>query len=322
MRLAVIVPAPTLQLGGVQRFATELVRALGAHADVVPFRVHPAGGQSRVRAAIDGWSALRTAHRADRFDAVLTTFHWPARLWPVPTYGVVHDLRPWRQSPRWHPRLVAQRLVCSTWQATLVPSAHVGEDVERLLGGPRVLEIGEGADHLPLVPAQHPRDRIVVLGGRAAHKRVALGAAAAATAARRLGCGPPVVVGGAAQSLPADVERMTSPSDQELAALFARARVAVAATAYEGFGLAVAEALHAGVPVVWCRDSTLGALVGDGGVCAAPEVTALTEAVLRAWAHGAELVRAAQQAVSPHTWDATAQRVMAAVTSGVRTSPT
>jgi glycosyltransferase involved in cell wall biosynthesis len=300
VRLAVILPAETTRTGGVQRFGSELTQALSDCAQVATFRVHPEPGAGRVGALLSGAAALRAAHRRAPFDAVLTTFHWPPRLWSVPTYGVIHDLRPWREGSRRQPHLVAQRAICATWSVVLVPSTHVAEDVRTLLGRPAVV-IGEGADHLPPGPASATRDRIVVLGGGAPHKRTELATAAAVRAAAVLGCRPPLVIGGAAQRI-SGAEYVESPDDSTLAGLLATGRVAVTATSYEGFGLAVAEALHAGAPVAWCRDGTLAQLVDGGGLASDPDERALSEAVVRLWQEGRAPSDRARAAVADRTW--------------------
>lgn len=304
MRLAVILPAATARAGGVQRFGSELTRALSGCADLTTFQVHPQPGGGRVSAVRSGTRALRAAHRRAPFDAVLTTFHWPPRLWGVPTYGVIHDLRPWRDGSRLQPHLLAQRAICATWTAVLVPSTHVAEDVRSLLGRAAVV-IGEGADHLPAGPAFPARDRIVVLGGRAPHKRTALATAAALRAAAALRCGPPLVLGGSPERIEG-AEYVESPDDSTLAGLLATARVAVTATAYEGFGLAVAEALHAGTPIAWCRDGTLAQLVDGGGLASDPDVSSLSESVVRVWQEAPALSDRARLAVADRTWSTVA----------------
>ena len=64
--------------------------------------------------------------------------------------------------------------------------------------------------------------------------------------------------------------------------LYARARVAVIASRYEGFGLPAVEALAAGVPLLATRTGGIVEVAGDAAVLIDPDSpTALAEALYR-----------------------------------------
>jgi glycosyltransferase involved in cell wall biosynthesis len=125
-----------------------------------------------------------------------------------------------------------------------------------------------------------------------------------------LGCD--VVVLGASGSAPAAgvrvVERYT---DAELATFLEGGRVFVAPSQYEGFGLAVGEAMRFGVPVVYADDCPMQDLVGDGGLGARPNVSAMTEAIERLWERADAAGEQARAQVAGFTWARTAERILA-----------
>lgn len=315
MRLAVIMPAATAQWGGVQRFAAEIVPALEQLVEVETFRVHQAAGGSRLSGLGRGVVTLSSRHRRQPFDAVFTTFHWPPKLWPIPTYGVIHDLRATLEKPatRGHTQRLVQRSISRTWRRVLVPTEHVAADVRRVLGLSRVSVIGEGTDHLDRHHGQGiTADRVVVLGGRASHKRTTLGLDAGVRVANAADA-QLVILGADPVTGSSDAMWIPSPTDDELAAVLQRARVVLAPTSYEGFGLAVGEALRAGAPVVYCRDSTLASLVGDAGIAAAPDAEDLAAAGLTAWHQHDVLSVRAHYRVRELTWSCAASALLGVI---------
>lgn len=318
MRLALVLPSQGVRMGGVQRFGVELADALDDHADVRRFRLHPQPGGSRSRALVAGIGAILREHRAERFDAVLSTFHWPPRLPGIPTYGVVHDLRALHGTSSTSVARVVQRAVTRSWGLAFVPTAHVGREVVENFGPVTTRVIGEGLDHLDRYASAHaaPRDRLVVLGGRAPHKRTMLGIRAALRAGQLLGVRPSVL-GDIPEDLPGGVDRIADPTDAVVAATLASTRLVIAPTAYEGFGLAVGEALRSGAPVVYALDAPLGDLVREGGIGAAPTEEALADAAVQAWARAPALTTIAQDVVRDRTWAHTADLVMQALSAPV-----
>lgn len=315
MRTALLLPAQIEGFGGVQRFGAHFHPALAARTPVWSYRLHPGPGGSRAWALGRGVAGLWAGHRRYRFDVVISTFHWPPRPLPVPMVGTVHDLRALAAAHRPGAARLVHRSILRTWALVLVPTEHVRQDVVALVPGARVEVIGEGTDHLDRFDdgSPRPRSRLVVLGGRMPHKRAGLGLEVAERVVARLGV--EAVVLGPTPRQPHDdrVTVLPSPEDGEVAAAHLGARVVLAPSHYEGFGLAAGEALRLGAPVVYATDGTLGTLVGDGGVPATAAVEPMAEAVERAWNDCERLSLEARRAVAELTWEAAADRVVAAV---------
>lgn len=311
MRLALILPAQIEGWGGVQRFGACLEPALASIAEVSAYRLHPAPGASRLAAFGTGVRDLGRDHRRQQFDAVVSTFHWPPRLLGVPMVGVVHDLRRRAGAQSGSPAAHLERAILRTWDLVLVPSEHVRDEVASFVGERTITVIGEGTDHLDhLAPPPAERRLVVVLGGRAPHKRVELGVRAAAEAVARLDADG-VVLGAAPHlRMGSRIRVLEAAADEEIAAVLSRARVVLAPSRYEGFGLAAGEALRLGAPVVFAADGPLAGLVGGGGLPAAPTASAMADATVAAWRRHDALSVAARDAVRQMTWDATARRIV------------
>jgi len=105
-------------------------------------------------------------------------------------------------------------------------------------------------------------------------------------------------------------------SDDDLPPLLAGADVFLSPSSYEGFGLAVAEAMAAGVAVIGGSGSSLDEVVGDAGVLVPPrDAEALAEALdvlLRDDARRRALAEAGRTRCAQYTWDATARATRAA----------
>jgi glycosyltransferase involved in cell wall biosynthesis len=104
---------------------------------------------------------------------------------------------------------------------------------------------------------------------------------------------------------PAEVRFLGRVEEAELARLRAGAAVALAPSrSAETFGLAAAEAMAAGVPVVASRVGALSELVPEEGLVAPDDPIALAEAIERLWRDEAAAARARRRialACSPET---------------------
>jgi glycosyltransferase involved in cell wall biosynthesis len=95
----------------------------------------------------------------------------------------------------------------------------------------------------------------------------------------------------------AGVRFLGQVNDAELAGLRAGAAVAlVPSRSAETFGMAAAEAMAAGLPVVASRIGALPELVPDEGLVASGDAGALAEAIGRLWGDGAAAARARERA--------------------------
>lgn len=104
--------------------------------------------------------------------------------------------------------------------------------------------------------------------------------------------------------------------DRRLAAAYRAATVFVFPSRYEGFGLPPVEAMAAGCPVVSTREGSLGEVLGDAALFAAPDDvegwTAGIVGLLRDGGLRAGRVEAGRARASGYTWERTARATLAA----------
>jgi glycosyltransferase involved in cell wall biosynthesis len=224
--------------------------------------------------------------------------HAPTLLAPPrrgrPLVVTVHDAVPWthpetltQRGVAWHRRMGAR--VAASADAVIVPTQTVADELAEFLDlGDRVRVVWEGSDALA-VPAAEAARRAALGVPDAYFVTVAtleprkgldvLLSALAETAAPDV---PLVVVGqpgwggvdleGTAASVGLREDRVLAlgrTSDEDLAAVLAGALALVAPSRAEGFGLPVAEAMAAGVPVV-CSDAAALLEVTAGAALTAP----------------------------------------------------
>lgn len=105
-------------------------------------------------------------------------------------------------------------------------------------------------------------------------------------------------------------------ADDDLPPLLAGAEVFLSPSSYEGFGLAVAEAMAAGAPVIGGSGSSLDEVVGEAGVLVPPRdvdaLAAALDALLSDDARRVRLGTAGRDRCARFTWDATARATRAA----------
>lgn len=219
-----------------------------------------------------------------RARAIHSTFNW-APVWaPCPVVVTVHDLS-WERAPEAYPggfRRFAQiftRLSVRTATRVIAVSEATADDLVELYGVDRgridVVYTGiDGIDD-PTAPPEAPRERMVLhVGEFEPRKRVpALVEGFRAFAATPGGEGWRLVLagrGGADADAVAraargaeGVEMAGFVGDGELSSLYRRAALTVSASRWEGFCLPIAEALHAGCPVLVADTPALREAGGD-----------------------------------------------------------
>lgn len=205
----------------------------------------------------------------------------------VPLAAFVHDTL-WRSWPdaytargiAWHER--ALRRTIDNARVLLVPSEPVAAElVASGASAESIRVVGEGADHLPLLPREadtagpdgyllsvatsQPRKNLVGLldGYRVYRSR-------AANPLRLVLVGP-TGWGADLPPIPAGVEVAGAVTDQRLAQLYSGAAALVTVPLAEGYGLPVVEAWRAGTPVI-CSDGVPVALEH-------PDAVAITDAL-------------------------------------------
>ena len=322
--MRVLLPRMSTGPGGVKRFSTEMVREfaglLGRDPSLV--HLHPAdwgaGWRQRTSMAAHAVHSMAFA----RPEPTFACFHigWNGRG-TAPLVGFVHDLRGPRELDggedtgraallRRVPPL--QRSSIRSWDTVAVPSPHVADDVQFLWPKARVECIGEGIDHLPRPPAgdRGNRNSIVVVGGAMLHKRTDLGLAAAIVLRDLVDATQIWVLGEPSSDLLTRSGAHRVVADEDWVQALSEARVAIAPTAYEGFGLAVGEAVHAGVPVVYARDSGLDWLVGGAGLAGDADTVALAEIGAEIWERSEWFAQMTCKQAEQFTWRSTASQAL------------
>jgi glycosyltransferase involved in cell wall biosynthesis len=115
---------------------------------------------------------------------------------------------------------------------------------------------------------------------------------------------------------PGRVVRIVKPADADVAALMAGASAFCLPSLGEGFGLTALEAMASGTPVVVSDRGALPEVVGEAGLCVAPEPAALEEALARVLtdpALAARLTAAGRERAAGLTWSRTAEGWLASL---------
>lgn len=285
----------------VSDFARELsahARSLGAVSVLVAARVHPTCAGEAVVA-----ECVRPDRLAGPRDVLL--YHhsigaglvgWVTRF-PGRRVVVHHSVTPPMYFERWAPRLASaarvgidelHELARVTGSAVGVSEFDVAEARAAGFTNVGLLPIGPSRPRLASRPARswlrrlraHSGPRILCVGRLAPNKRVELVLAAHALVARALPGARLDVVGsdagteGYALALRLLARDLGAPgvtfhgavTDRQLAALFAAAAVMVSASAHEGCGLPLLEAMYHGVPVIARAAAAVPETVGDAGL--------------------------------------------------------
>ena len=281
--------------------------------------------------------------RLDRVRADVYWYPWNVSL-PAPRRGVVvatiQDVAPlvlpdprrrkWLKNFRWRRRyaFTARRA-----NMLLTISSFTRDEVHRVLGVPhdRMRVTLLAADDLRIPPAERDAEALTRLGVRAPFV-LAVGAGDRRKNLGLLERAMPRVVeafpqatlvlagprrgGGHARTDPAWQRTLGFVSDDDLMTLYRCARVVVAPSSYEGFGLPVLEAMQLGAPVIAARASSLPEAGGDAAVYVEPDDdAALSREILRVLADDGVYasMRAASFSQSARfSWDETARLTLAA----------
>jgi glycosyltransferase involved in cell wall biosynthesis len=235
----------------------------------------------------------------------------PANLAPVASRRnvvVIHDAAAFRH-PEWYSRPYV------AWQRAVLPriaqrarlvitvSDFSRREIEEVLGVTATV-IPNGVSER-FKPSSEKGDYALVVGTRIARKNLAALEAAAQALGNR---GIELVAAGSARSYmraeQTSIRQLGYVPDDELPGLYARARVLLMPSLYEGFGLPVLEAMASGTPVVAANRGALPETCGDAALVVEPDEFA--EAALAALDDG-RLIEAGLARAARFTWERAAQ---------------
>jgi glycosyltransferase involved in cell wall biosynthesis len=290
------------EIGGVERVAREMVARLP--------RLAP-GRYSVVRPS----SRLAEQVRLPLVRGEL--IYSPANLAPVLSRRnvvVIHDTAALRH-PEWYSRPYV------AWQRAVLPriakrarlvitvSEFSRAEIAEVLGAD-ALVVPNGVDER-FRPDPDKGDYALVVGTRIARKN--LGALEGAAKALR-GRGVELVAAGSGRSYmrseQVSIRQLGYVPDDELPALYARARLLLMPSLYEGFGLPVLEAMASGTPVVAANRGALPETAGDAALVVEPDDFA--EAALEAL-DDERLIAAGLERAARFTWERTARETDQAI---------
>lgn len=275
--------------------------------------------------------ALPAIARRRRAALIHVPMNWGPLAAPCPTVVTIQDLA-FERMPQAYPAgfrryasFVGRR--CATRARLVITTTKAGaRDVEQIYHVPesriRVVNLGARPD------TQEPRERepfILAVGEFEPRKRVLDLMRGHAQYFASAPLDPPLcrlVVAGSGGSEEAAARRLQGPGcdmvgfvdDDDLAEYYRRATMFVSLSAYEGFGLPIAEAMARGCPVMVADNSSQAEVAGDAAILvtdASPDGLAqtLTDALADRPALAAR-GEAARGRAAELSWDATARRTL------------
>jgi glycosyltransferase involved in cell wall biosynthesis len=268
----------------------------------------------------------------------------------VPTVVTIHDLIPlllpeYRggRAVRIYMRLAAASAKHAA--AIIADSAQSKRDIMAQLGiaadtiTVTYLAAGPSLEPQPAAPIAAVRERyqlhdpfLLYIGGFDARKNVATAIRAFARARSRLDRRVVLAIGGRLPSSPsvlfpdihrvildenvaADVALLGAVSENDKAALMSGCLAYLFPSRYEGFGLPPLEAMQCGAPVLASATTSVGEVVGDGGMLLDPEDVdawaAAIEQLVNAPEQRAELAARGLQRAAQFSWERTARQTLA-----------
>jgi glycosyltransferase involved in cell wall biosynthesis len=337
---------------GTEQYAIHLIRALirlndGSHTLTLYFRDAPPpdlfptvpGVTLRVIPWRHAWTHVRFAAAlwAERPDVTFVPAHTLPFVFPGRAVVTVHDLgyRVFPQAHKTRDRLYLDLTTrFSAWRATrvLADSQATADDLTRFYSTPagKIHVVYPGVEPLQVgdiaaVRARYglPDRYFLFLGTLQPRKNIARIVQAYARFRETHGDEIGLVLAGAPGWLyepawtsgVAGVTLTGYVDDADRGTLYGGAEALVFPSLYEGFGFPVLEALHAGIPVIASRTSSLPELVGDAGQLVDPlDVDGIAAALARVQR---DPERGRAQA-GKFTWDAAARAVLAVLAAIAR----
>ena len=241
----------------------------------------------------------------------------PANLAPVASRRnvvVIHDVAALRH-PEWYSRPYV------AWQRAVLPriarrarlvitvSDFSRREIEDVLGVSATV-IPNGVDQR-FTPSESKGDYGLVVGTRIARKNLAVLQAAARALEEQ---GIELVAAGSTRgymrSEESPIRELGYVPEDELPGLYARARVLLMPSLYEGFGLPCLEAMASGTPVVAANRGALPETCGDAALLVEPDE--LAAAALEA-VDNERLIEAGLERAARFTWERTARETDQAI---------